>query len=1224
MGRQPPAFFLFCRYNLTIKTNFLVKTDIMHKLQKVISGVLFLTAPASSMASLYLVGPGAPAGMNTGNPIELTDIGGNTYVTVCYLDNNGGRSFRVQEGADYGFYGPQDDGAVISNNSPAGVVQSSNFFSVAYPGIYYIEADMGSHSVKINRMSDIYPVGNIRDHVWDVGTSVPLHIENEGEEASAVYSGLVDFETGEFKIAVDPGNGKGFDGRFFLFKADKSAFTTSSEGDSKWTIGWPDMADHSNDPDITPGLFRVSVNAVTKAVAFFRMAGSVRIAGPGALASWADVDTNPSLSPEGNGVFSAKHIFFTPSGEFKVVVDGHYYGSDTWNKATVTDGSLTYLRPVADGADLKVASPGFRSVAVAPSSAGDGTLSLWVSAPESVLVEGVCMMEFDEASGSYRNTTGSLSWLPASTPFDFKVDGDVMASPSTGAAGWYVPSVTVGDGGVSYNLAYREAAIEGESAGRVVMEPHEAADGFFLRNHMYIDGGQTLTPTVGDRRGEGVAVNASGFYNVTLALDADGRPRLTLAGPVEVHMPLTESDFENGRVHYFIVGQRMGAWRLQPEWELLPAADGSYTLPGRLLYNGYVMVGAVDNYEDYITQTYRAYSYTDTGAPTVVDPRNGGEDANREFALTRVYPGGENGRNDGKFTGTRYNDLLRTAAYRQHGGWEQLANNALNVLDPQGFGDQEHIQSMPSRVTEIRLLTDGDGQPVHLAFNGLNTTPLEVARLRTFSLVGGGILNSKVVYDDAVSTSPLNHQQGYSGNGWSEAWIQYDAKAKPYVDAFGEYIYQTSFTRDWLRAHPSYFNFGDDFEYTSNNITFNYAPERTHADQFGQIDVTEDDFTRREVLCTYYNCPDESYLRNNIPAVQNLDDCMTVAAADRACFVVNDIWMEGMFKVWSGWGGSATNCEYDDNGTTHTRWFLSNAGHGAWRDDRAAFYSAGEIMAYTLFEDMDAANFGIGFGAVGENNEKLTAEGSILPQYRGEPERKFFKRVEIWFNLNHGFAYKGDQGASFLLFYQEKGGPNITNEKHDDNHLKYSFNIPLVNNMSDETEQAEFGNVIYYEIHRIRINDDGSEDAPVFVESAETDVPRKDFVYTGVLDPKRLSPGRYRYQITTIRRNTPGHRQTAKSNIVPITAEYYDPTGIEEVGMASGADNWLKAGATADGRLDVSASGEIGRLMLFSVSGVKVAEAQLNGTAGQMDISALPAGVYIARNNNASARFIKR
>ena len=54
----------------------------MHKLQKVISGVLFLTAPASSMASLYLVGPGAPAGMNTGNPIELTDIGGDTYVTV--------------------------------------------------------------------------------------------------------------------------------------------------------------------------------------------------------------------------------------------------------------------------------------------------------------------------------------------------------------------------------------------------------------------------------------------------------------------------------------------------------------------------------------------------------------------------------------------------------------------------------------------------------------------------------------------------------------------------------------------------------------------------------------------------------------------------------------------------------------------------------------------------------------------------------------------------------------------------------------------------------------------------------------------------------------------------------------------------------------------------------------------------------------------------------------
>lgn len=1210
--------------------NHFIKINIMHKLQKVFAGALFLTAPVAATASLYIAGPGAPAG--TDNPVEMTDIGGNTYVTVCYLDNVDGKSFRVQENQDKA-YGPSSDGFAIVSGNPQGVEQSGNYFSVGLPGVYFIKAALNENKVEINRMSDLYLIGDgISGVSWDLSKAFKLHIADEGDASVSVYSGIVPLvmngdAKGSFKIAVDPANGRGFDSRFFLFRGDKSHFTTDPEGDRQWSIGWPDMDNHANDPDLTPGNYLLKINTGTKGMEFYRRPSTVSIAGPGALAAWENVATNPSLADMGEGNFSASHIYFTPDGEFKVVIDGVYYGSDSWQKTQLTDEVTSYLRQVSDGADLHVATPGFRKVTVAPSVAGDGTLSLTLSAPEAVWVEGICAMSYDEVSGRWLNTGRTFSWMFGGIPYEFKAGGEVIATITPSESGWYIPSVSVVDGKVKCDIGQQNVTVSRDNESPLSFESWEAADDSYFKKRVYLKAGEKLTPEVGDLTGETVTAVESGFYNITMIFDrAKNAPVLSLAGPVEVHMPLTEADFADGKTHYFLVGQRMGAWRLQPEWELLPVSEDTYALPGRLLYNGYVMVGAVDNYDDYIAQTYRAYSFTDTDHPTVVDPRHGGTDVDREFALKQIFSSGTNGCIDGKFTGTRYNDLTRTAAYRQHGGWDALANNALNVLDPTGHGDQEHIQSMPSRVSAIRLKTDGNGQPVRLTFEGLNTSALEVARLRTFSLVGGGIRNHKVTYDDNRSTTPLNHQDGYHGEGWSDAWIQYDAKAKPYVDAFGEFIYQTSFTRDWLRAHPCYFNFNNStFEYTSNNITFNYDPDRQHPDQFGNHKREDDDLKRDEVLYTYFDCPDEKELRNNIRATHNLDDEMTVAASNRACFVLEDVWMEGLFKVWSGWGGSATNCEYDDNGTTHTRWFLSNAGHGAWQDDRAAFYTAGKIMAYTLFEDMDAANFGIGYGPLNNDNDRLRADGSILDEYKDTPERRYFRRIEIWFNLNNGFAYKGKtDGASFILFYQRRGAPNISAEKHNANQLKYTFNIPLVNDMPSHIEQEEFGNVIHYEIYRIAIDAAGNEVLdPTPVEKKDVDLPREQFSYIGVVDPKKLQPGRYRYEVRTVREKNPDAVQTAKSNILAITDEVWDPTGIEEVGMEA-APAALHVATDGTGRLEVSSSAEIGRLEIYSVSGRLGAAARIGSTSGSVDISALPSGVYIVKTDNATARFIKR
>lgn len=1207
--------------------------------------------PAMAWDHLYIIGDGTPTGwsLNTPEPIEMDETapGSNTYVTICYLDNAKGATFRLQPDRDWieaNYYGASYAGEPIGNDETKSLVLGNQEqFKVTTPGVYLIEANLNENKVKINRMDTMYLTGDIENSSWNLTGETQLRNSSDNPDhywGKVTFNGTDYTHPGYFKFYVEPNRAAGWDNRFFLFKDNKYQFKTDPTGDNRWTVGDPEQADHT-EHDLVAGTYNVFVDAAAKAVKFYMHAKSVHIAGPGAMASWGyDTGEMVPLSSTGEGHYLGKHVFFRNNANdniFKIFVDGKYYGSDTWDVATLGDNSTAYMRVITTGADFKVDAPGFREVKVYPSNAGDGTLALELSGLQSVWFDGICALEYDGNTGSYVNNSG-WNWLAAGKSGKAVIDGDEMAELHADKTGWYEASVTFDRWNPSYNLKYQTPSLEGDAVdGSLKFEEQDAEDNRFIRRRVYLTAGGSVKGKIGDRMSDAVNISTTGYYTVTLDM-VDNTPRLSVTGPFEAYMPLSETDFKDGRKHYFLVGQRMGAWRLQPEWEFIPQEDGTYAIPTCALYNGYVMVGEVDNYEDYITQTYRGYSHTDLGAESKIDPRNNDQEVTRELPLAFLPSTGKNGCTDGKYTGTRYNDIKRTSPDVQHGSWETMKLRLIHILTPDGYNDVQHIQSLPSRVNKIVLSLDENGHPSNIRFEGLNTSARALAEIRTFSLVGSGIKNHNISYNGANGvTSPLNNQPGYGGSEWCEAWIQYDNAARPYVDGNGEYIYHTSFTRDWLRAHPSYFNFEKDenssgFEYTSNNITFVYNPDIKHADEFGQrtgIDSGGDE--RPEVLHTYFRDPvgDESYGRNEY-AVNSLNDRLVIPEEDRACYVVEDMWMDGTFKVWCGWGGSATNYEFEDNGTTYTRWFRSNGSHGRSGEDCTAYFQADKILAYTLFEDVPNANFGIGYGLPSSEtfeNPFVDNNGVINKDYVNQSQRRFFKRVEIWFNLKNGFAYQGaDKGGSVIIFYQEESGPNIVIAKTNGNHVNYNFCIPLIN-MDPAVDERVYGNVVAYRVYRIPVDENGVEGTPVLVadEDLGDGVKRDEFGNVDILDPTSLPAGRYRYMVETKRaltQNTEDKWKSAKSNIIRISPEDI-PSGVENVGQDEAADFGLKL-ASSDGMLRVSANAEIGSLTIYSMNGAMVKRVNVTSNTTTVDISALAAGVYVVNANNHSVRFVKR
>ncbi len=1181
----------------------------------------------SAETNLYLIGPGTSVGWNVKHAIGMnpqnTESSGKSV--TAYLRNEDGKSFRLQTNKDWdnNYSGPSEAGQTLADGQSAGYVTGVNdyCFQVPFAGVFRVQADTDNHTVTVSRQDSIYVVGDVDKVNWSIenARNAPLVLTDADK---GIYSADLTLHTGDFKFTVD--FSAGWDPRFFLFRGasdnntpylfqtvskayldhdpDNTDNTLKDEDwDFKWTVGTEEGK------DLAPGRYRVSVNMLTREVGFIRLPQTAEA-------------TGVEFTRDGDNLVGSPQLFL--EGNVTVTVDG--------TALTIPVEETGFYRlTVAPDKEHNNATPilskGERLFAYLE---GYGTLNKVNSADHSELIN-------DDLS----------NWNEAGKTYNVFVDGQSFGTVSTTARGWQMATATLRDGKACFTLTPQAVRISGNAADYTFQDTDISGHNY-VKPLVYIKNDADLSVTIGNKSASVAPVSRPGLYTVRVS-NSDDQPVLTLHGPIEVNMPLKESDFAGGKKHYFLTGQRMGAWRLQPEWEFVADAsnDGTLTIPSRLLYNGYVMVAMVDNYEDYIAQSYYGYTHTDINAPSILTPTE--TDSYPKFPLARIDAAGNA---EGKYQAVRYDNLDGTAPGHQNGSYDAMENRMITILSAHGCAGKDEMQRAPSRVSSITLDVNEDGTPQTLHFNGVNRSHDEVAKLRTFSLVGGGIYNKDVTYEKDGVTSPLNRQDDYGGYSWSESWIQYDKSQKPYVDAFGEYIYHTSFTRNWLRNHPSYFNFGDDFHYTSNNITFFYDPEASHPDkshprQFGQRtwkinSGTPQETERSEDLVTYWapmpTQPADSPMRaesaegtslreENEAATQNFNDIFTVAEGERnrcVCYVIEDMWMEGRFKIWCGWGGASVAEEHSDVRYPWTRWYRDNGGHGAPYTNKPVFFKAGTEMAFTIFRDAYEANFGIGYGDLsaenlGTENGKLEADATIKTEWEARPLRRFFKRVEVWYNLENGFLYKPSAGtASFLIFKQIPGTPTITIQKKNEEQISYSCNSPLVNGLPEDADLRSYGDITYCLIQRVAIDDEGNEGTPVEVYNSDKDPnhadndpsndivnkPRAEFAIVDKLDEAKLPAGRYRYIVTTKRRETGDELFSSRSNIVRLQGGS-QVSGVEDVVFSCADDS------------------DTGYVEIYTTGGILVRREFSLGDDYAVAEGLTP-GVYIMRKNNRSSRIL--
>ena len=596
------------------------------------------------------------------------------------------------------------------------------------------------------------------------------------------------------------------------------------------------------------------------------------------------------------------------------------------------------------------------------------------------------------------------------------------------------------------------------------------------------------------------------------------------------NLPLKPSDFRNAdgskRAHYFLVGTRMGDWRLQPEWELTSLGNNVVGInTARVMYTGLIGVAMVDNYADYSIGKYTRYNSND----------NGGHDFAQNNRSANLYSKGVLE----VYNGDSFREL--PVGYDYCDRFFAKSSKSFDAAEDGGSQWYTTVKKSTGMVVNSINVTLSNGVPTRLDFDvPSGDAAFDVSNYITFSLVGSEIRNWGMP-DAAKSPRGMN--------SWQDGWVQYDPETGiPYRDAKGNLIYQTCFQPSWLDEHPSYFNMpiGDadnyrDFNYTSQSITMKNAKRFTEKEQ------SEDPYW------AYYNRfnggngnlgGSQSVKGTNYDFKEIIDSWDGSSHSDARnanyeCFVVKDMWMDGSFKVWTGWGGGLkkneqSNASGDDAG--NARWYYVNGGHGQGgnKHDVEGFdinCGGKDVKVYGTYQDVDGADFNI---------DKLT----------------YFKRVIVWYDPAKKF-----NGASAVQLIREMFGPQIKAFRGEYGHqIDREWNISALGLDSQDFEKT----VKEYTVDLYRYNATSKEFE--FVKTVQHEnrngMTVKDFtayqfgqemtgdehVIAGT--DSQLSAGTYRYKVTVkIDDNGEDKERDAWSNHVtlyeasqPVNAEAYQRT----------------------------------------------------------------------------------
>ena len=552
-----------------------------------------------------------------------------------------------------------------------------------------------------------------------------------------------------------------------------------------------------------------------------------------------------------------------------------------------------------------------------------------------------------------------------------------------------------------------------------------------------------------------------------------------------INMPLKKSDFAGNKPHYFVVGTRMADWRLQPEWELHDEdGDGVYELDNRMVYTGMFGIAMVNDYDKYIKQEYTLYVKNNQFFNSLSDQ-----------------------------TVTLDSNRSSSAEHYDKSDSNHKKVNTMRFVFDKDVDDTGMKQSTATLIKKFSLNTNSSN-PV-LSMTGITRDESELAKFRTFSLVGSDIRNARI----EVMT-PFNHQSNITG--WQEGWIQYDGAGNPYKDAHGDAVYQTVFQNNWLEQHPSWFEDENHFIYSSRDIVFTF-------DQTATDDVNNNNRTIGDTEIVIWK-PDQA--NNTTPSGSITNSAWQV-------FKVNGMWMQGAFKVWTGWGGHAKSRE-DSKAPDgeNARWYYNNGGHEVAGKNLDINSDINYDRWYASKRDINDANWNIA-------------------------TRTYFNSVEFYWNPTGDDSGKGFD-RSVLHLTQTPGSPSIQIARtiESDNATAWRRQIKYKYSVLEGRADARVADI---KIVRTRADNSSSgyvDEATVYSRSWSFDdnmtkgnLPNVDQY---VIDTKVLSPGIYQYRVELTYWNEGGSSKGTvmieKSNEIPIIGAVM-PNEVAAIQMTEG-DNY--------------------------------------------------------------------